>query len=529
MLKNSFFNTKRLLFFNLKKDKRYASIWIVVFALLTLMVGFYYVDPSMSELESSMMVESLSSPAMILLVGVAPEAEASASLIFALEMTLFCAVVVAIMNIFLVARNTRDDEENGRLELIRSMKVGRLSPLASVIFEAFIVNLALGLFTSLGLCFVDFGSNAIEGALVYGSVMAGTGFLFACFTAIFAQIFQSNRTVIISSFALLFINYLFRGVTDISYPKLSWISPLSWTYKTEVYVNNHWFPVLLMLAASVIAIIIALGLNSLRDIDGSFIKQKAGRRTASKFLLRPLGLTTYLNKTTFISWIAGIAVLGATLGSILGDLEAFFSGNDRIQAMFPNMSGDALTQEFIGMIATIMMIVIAIPLLTFIGKIYGEEKKNHMENIISKKITKTNIMSAYLIYTLITCVILVLVGILSVYAAGAAFVGFSDLFKPILVFVPVLIFMVGLGCFIVGAIPKLFGVVWLILGYAFFITYFGQMLKMPKWLMGISPFYHIPILPVQEFDALPLIILSVLGVVLAGVGFVTYNKRDITA
>ena len=42
----------------------------------------------------------------------------------------YVAIVVALMNMFLVGRHTRADEESGRAELIRSARVGRHAPLA---------------------------------------------------------------------------------------------------------------------------------------------------------------------------------------------------------------------------------------------------------------------------------------------------------------------------------------------------------------------------------------------------------------
>ena len=71
--------------------------------------------------------------------------------IMAHQMLLFTAVTVAIMNIFLTIRHTRSDEEQGRIEVIRSLPVGRLSSAAATMLVLFLTNLSLGVLTALGL------------------------------------------------------------------------------------------------------------------------------------------------------------------------------------------------------------------------------------------------------------------------------------------------------------------------------------------------------------------------------------------
>src|SRR5690606_16468883 len=43
----------------------------------------------------------------------------------------YLAIVVAPMNMFLVGRHTRSEEETGRAELIRSARIGRRAPVAA--------------------------------------------------------------------------------------------------------------------------------------------------------------------------------------------------------------------------------------------------------------------------------------------------------------------------------------------------------------------------------------------------------------
>src|SRR5690625_7844430 len=67
------------------------------------------------------------------------------------QMLLFTGIAVAIMSILFVARHTRADEEDGRIELVRSLPTGRLSNLTAGISVISGINVLLALLIGLGL------------------------------------------------------------------------------------------------------------------------------------------------------------------------------------------------------------------------------------------------------------------------------------------------------------------------------------------------------------------------------------------
>ena len=71
--------------------------------------------------------------------------------LFAHEMLLFTAIAVAIMNILLVGRSTRADEEDGRVELIRSLPVGRLAYLNGAMIVVVLTNVLLAVLIGAGI------------------------------------------------------------------------------------------------------------------------------------------------------------------------------------------------------------------------------------------------------------------------------------------------------------------------------------------------------------------------------------------
>ena len=99
-------------------------------------------------------------------------------------MLLFTAVAVGIMSILYTVRHTREDEEKGRTEIIRSLPTGHLSNLTAVIAVAVIMNVILFLAVGFGLYSLGFESMDFNGSMLYGAVLGATGIFFAALTGL---------------------------------------------------------------------------------------------------------------------------------------------------------------------------------------------------------------------------------------------------------------------------------------------------------------------------------------------------------
>jgi len=57
----------------------------------------------------------------------------------------------------------------------------------------------------------------------------------------------------------------------------------------------------------------------------------------------------------------------------------------------------------------------------------------------------------------------------------------------------------------------------------------GETLRLPDWVEALSPFWHLPGLPVDTFDPLPAVAELALAAVLVLVGLGGYRRRDVAA
>src|SRR5690625_7457529 len=157
---------------------------------------------------------------------------------------------------------------------------------------------------------------------------------------------------------------------------------------------------------------VACYLNNIRDLEAGFLPARAGRREAHATLLSPFGLAFRLQRVGIISWIVGIYILGASYGSVFGDLESFFQDNEILQELLIHAEGFTLVEQFIPMLLTVIALASSIPALMIILKVKSEENKGRIEPILGAEIGRSRLLGGYLsMYIIVVIVVLALAAI----------------------------------------------------------------------------------------------------------------------
>ncbi len=532
MAKHLFKNTGRLTRLILKRDRIRIPSWLLSLSVLTFAVAVSFRDLYATQQDRQAIAETMKNPAMTAMVGPGYGlGNYTAGAMMAHQMLLFTAVAVAIMSILLVARHTRSDEEDGHIEMIRSLPTGRLSTLNATIVMICGTNIVLGFVIGLGLSVLNIESMDLEGSLLYGAALGATGIFFTALTAVFAQLSESSRGTIGLSFTALGIAYLIRAVGDVGNETLSWFSPLAWILGGQVYVNNYWWPIYLTIGVALLLVLLAFYLNAIRDVGSGFLPSKPGRKQASSFLQSPLGLTLRLQRTGLIAWAIGVYILGASYGSVLGDIESFFEDVEMMGELLSQVEGFSLTEQFITMLMSIMAMFSTIPALMAMLKLIGEERKKRTEHLLSRAVSRTRLMASSLIVSVVTSFVMLSLAAIGLWSASTVVmedgISFGMLYGAAMAYLPAMWIMIGFVVLLIGIVPKATSLIWLYLIYSFIVVYLGGLLKFPEWMRNLSPYGHVPQLPVEDVNFMTLFVLIIIAVALVIAGFVGYTKRDI--
>lgn len=146
----------------MKQQRLKIVIWLLRIVGVTLIIALAYPNVYDTPIARQTAQMTMQNPAMIGPGYVLKAYIQSVAVVFANEMLLFTAIVVALMNSLLIVRMTRADEEDGRLEVLRAHAIGRIAPGAAALAVVVVVDVLLARPVCMRL-----GTRALHGKVVY--------------------------------------------------------------------------------------------------------------------------------------------------------------------------------------------------------------------------------------------------------------------------------------------------------------------------------------------------------------------------
>lgn len=532
-MKNKYFKgTPRLLALLLRQNLLKIILWLIGIISVSLAVAFVYSSIYSSPIDIMRFGLTMQNPAMRALIGANYKVgDFNIGVIYASEMLLFTSIAVAIMNILIMKTSTRQDEEEGRLEIIQSLPVGKLSYLIASLILSFLVNLVLIVILTTALTVFGTAVFTFESSLLYSTILGVTGFVFAAFTAVAAQLTDTAHGTSVLAFGFLLLSYIIRMIGDVQNQMLSLLSPLGWTLQTEVFANDNWVPIFVLTGSSLILVLLAFYLRSRRDMFSGLLPARSGKSKASPFLKTTPGLVWTLEKGKLISWFLLLFLLSAAFGAILGEMESYFSEMEIIQLFLANQAGGTITEQFINLLIRILTIFSLIPGVMILQSLKKEEAVGRAEHFYSRAVTRNKMLFTYFTFALLTVILMQVAIATGLYSTAVTVleepIALTTFIQSALAFLPTIFLAIGLATLLVGALPRFTLAAWLYIVFMFIVLYLGDLLEFPSWIQELSALSHIPAYPHENLQWPVMIVLTAIGLVFTLIGFVGYNKRDI--
>lgn len=518
--------------FLFRRDRVRLPLWVLGLAAFVVALPPVFENLIMADGGNAMFAIMMQNPAMVAIAGpVYGVSNYHTGAAYANMMLIFCVLIAGAMNIFLITRHTRQDEELGRLEVIRSLPVGRLANLAAALVAAVVVNVVLGVLSGLGLYLVRETGMTFAGCMLFGAALTAIGLFFAALTAVFCQMTANNRTATALSLMAMLLLYMVRAVGDISSEALARLSPLGLVMRAQIFVQDFWWPVWWIVGISAVLAVVALGLARMRDLGQGLIPAKMGKRHAGAALSSPFGLAWTLLRTSALVWAVSMFVLAGMYGSVFGELERFLGSNTMLTMLFAADPSFSLTEQFIGMLAAIMAMLAALPSLSAVHRVASEERAGHAEHLLGRSVSRYAQLAAYSALALGMSVVFQLLTALGFWSVGSVVL---DTLPPLSTFVaaccaylPAIWVFIGISMALVAFLPGKTYLSFVYLGYSFVAVYLGVLVNFPEWTRRLTPFGYIPNHPIESITAGPLLALGAIAVLLAICAFIGYRRRDV--
>lgn len=531
--------TGPLLRFAARRDRVKLGIWVgSIFIFVPYMMTAYKTIFATPE-DLAPLAAMMTNPSMTLFTGpgfglrdVDP-ATLTHQVIFASVYWLYLLIFVGLMNIMLVSRHTRLEEQTGRAELVRAAPVGRMAPLASTLLLALVANVLVGGLIAGGL--IAYGSDA-ESSLLLGTATAGFGLFFAGVTTVTSQFtaFSSGGSGMAG--AVLAASFVVRGVGDMAAGPdqygtwISWLSPFGWAQQTAVFVEDRWWPVGLLFGGAVVLTGVGVALASRRDLGSGLVQPRRGHSSAAPWLRSPLALAWRIQRTQSTWWLVALVLAGIMYGSFT---PAMVEGVDALPDLFAQLMGgvSGALDGYLTLTVTMMRITVAIYVVIAWQTVAGEEVGGRAEPVLATGVRPWGWMAGHAVAVAVTAVVLLVVtGAIAGFFGGMIDGEYSlilDCIVASLAGVPAVLMVLGLAMALHSMAPRLVGLAWIPVIAGGLIEMFGDMMQLPDWARQVSPFEHTPTMPAEEFAAAPVAVQTAVAVGLVAFALWRIGRRDI--
>ncbi len=440
----------------------------------------------------------------------------------------FGLILVGLMSLLMIGRYARVEEETGRTELLRATVLGRDAQTAAALAVVTGMNvlIAVAVMTSL----------IAQGLPVTGSISFGTSFLaiglvFSALALVTAQVSENSRTA--SGLAGVVLGYAFavRAVGDIGNGRLSWLSPIGWSQKSRPYAGERWWPYAVPVTVTVVLLIAARALTARRDWGSGLVRPRPGRLRAAPSLGRPLGLAVRLQRATLLAWTIGLLVLGFVYGAIANDIGDLVGDNQTLKDLMAAAGGASLTDAYFGTAMLTLALIGSGYAVQSVQRLRSEETTLHAEPILATPTSRHRFMASHLALALGgSAVVMTAAGLGASlpYATATGDAGqVPTLVGAALTYLPAIWLLVGLAAALYGLAPRTLSIAWVVLVACFVIGFLGEVLKLPHWIIELSPFQHTPHLPAAGLTLTPLITMLAIATALTTTGLIAFRRRDI--
>jgi polyether ionophore transport system permease protein len=506
----------------LRRDRVRLSVWIAILTLTMVYAPNAIKLAYPEEAQRLARVNLLKTPAGMMLGGpMFGGKETDLGAMMANELMLTLIVATSILSILTVIRHTRDEEESGAAELVLSSVVGRWARTYAALILVGGVNAILAVTMTVAMAATGF-AVVDTAAMCLG--VTGVAMLFGAVAAVTAQMWRQARTATGAAMAVLALAALVRGVGDVinnSGSALSWFSPIAWAQQMRPFVDLRWWPFALLVALTVGLMAAAAVLESRRQYDDGNIPS-TGERPNAHPIKSVFGLHLTLQRGQTIGWGIGLFLSGLAFGSMTKSLLDAAKENELINRVLAAQGTDSVyttMTQFLAAAATAYVV-------GAVSRVFADEENGLGEPVLAGAVSRWQwLLTAVASAVLGSAVLMFFAGLGNGLGAGITLGEPETILRLTLAglaFVPAMAVVAGVAAFAVAVRHPWIG--WLAVTFVVTSLYLGALLRLPQWLIDLSPVGRTTV--PTDFPAVALTVMVVVAVVLTMLAGWIYRHRD---
>ncbi len=421
------------------------------------------------------------------------------------------AIFSSILSIVLVLSNTRKDEEQGRLELLRAGAAGVKAPLTAILIKALGANALGGLALALGFLAAGF---AAAGSFTAGLSTALTNCTFSIIAAIAAQIAPNTRLargLALGTGAFFLVWQMIAN--SVGNESLLLFTPFGWCAYARPYAGENFLLFPFAVLAVALLTYIAYALSCRRDMGGSYIRERRSNEQAGKSFRNPLALAWRLQRGMLFVWVIAYALMGAVIASLKPSINNMLNGTAFLPELSKALGGAG--NAFLALISYILAQVITAYAIMAILRMREEETLARTELVLSSAVSRIRYALGH-----------VCIAFLGSASAIAVFGACTGDFASCISRLPAVLLIASVSAFCYCIAPRAaVPVSWGLFGGLLLLEFLWEMRLVGNWLFAFSPFSWV--YPGITVPLLPIVLMVLFSAILLALGVERFSRRDL--
>ncbi|MBG6224771.1 ABC-2 type transport system permease protein [Arthrobacter sp. CAN_A2] len=497
----------------LRRDGVQLLLWTVGTALLAYLT---YVSVAQAygtdEARASILAVVMANPVILLFRGLPSGAGEGAFMLFLIFP--FLALLAGMMSSFLAVRHTRGDEEIGRAELVAATRAGRQTPLLATLTHGILANVVLAALSAAALTATGL---EVRGSLVSGAGAGAVGLTFLGVGLVSAQLMRTSSGANSLAVWTLMLSFLTAGIGNaLGTPSndlqrmesswLTWLSPFGWGEQTRPFADDNVGPIVLCAALGMVLAGVAVALQSVRDLGGSFVPEQRGRAGAPATLSTPPGLVARLTRPSIIGWGFGGMVTGllaTTLAAVIRDIGADNPALERIIRAIAG--GTDMEQATVVVFFTMLGILAACCAVQTVCRARQEETHGTAELVLSGPVDRVRWLASFIVVAFIGILVVIAAALAGAAAGLASRDGDWALLGDMAItgagqIAAASVFIATTAVIFVVAPRLTIPLGWALVLVSMVLGLFGPLFGFPDWVVRLSPMGVAPIVTSDGVD-----------------------------
>ena len=442
------------------------------------------------------------------------------------------AIFAAIFGLLAAVRALRTEEDTGRMELVLAGVVGRraayLSAMAAIAAGILILYFAelVGLIA---------GGLPVGGSAYLALATVSVVPVFVGVGAVASQLSPTRRMALELGGAVAGLMFLLRVIADTASGLgwVRWATPLGWAEELRPFTGARPLVLVLPAAATVLLLVLAARIAAGRDIGTGVLPARDSAEPRLGLLSSPTAQALRSERGSLIVWLSGVGAFAYILGVIAKSSSSAGISKNLNRELGKLGSGSIVTPTgYLGFTFIFFVLAVSLFACAQIGVARHEEADQQLETLLALPVSRRGWLGGRLLLAACAAAAISLVaGLLTWVGAesGGVAISLGKLVEAGANCLPVALLFLGLAALAYAIAPRASaGIAYALVTVAFLWNLLGSLLGAPKWLVEVTPFAHVGLVPAQPFRAGAAVIMLGIAAASALAATWVFERRDLT-